>query len=65
MLYYKCLKCWGPFIKYVAGRGQGGWSVQKRTGAYRGGVMEREYVRSLTSFLLFFFALKCADFTNT
>ena len=40
-------------------------SVQKRTGAYKGGVMEREYIRSLTIFLLYFFALKCADFTNT
>ena len=49
-------------------RGEG--SVQKRTGVYSmgwkgGSVMECEYIRSLFIFLPFFFAWKCADFTNT
>ena len=44
-----------------------GWSVLKCTGLYsRGGpVMECEYIRSLTIFLLFSFAWKYADFTDT
>ena len=38
-------------------------SVQVRTAGGR--VMECEYILSLTIFLLFFFAWKYADFTNT
>ena len=53
-------------VRTHVGRRTGGGSVQEHTGAYRMGVvMEREYVRSLTIFLLFFSSLKCEDFTNT